>query len=74
MGKVSPPFGWRAWLALIDEDSECCGAQRRLLTTRYHRYIIADKRHEGQDASLRIEMGNPNLQENWDITAISDIS
>ena len=33
-------------------DSECCRAQRWRLTTRYHRYIIADKSNEGQDASL----------------------
>ena len=30
----------------------------RRLTTRYHGYIISDKSNEGQDASLRIEMGN----------------
>ena len=59
IGEVSPPFGWRAWLALIDEDSECCRAQRRLLTTRCHEYIISDKSNAGQDASLLIEMGNP---------------
>ena len=63
IGEVSPPFGWRAWPALIDKDSECCRAQRRLLTTRCHRYIIADKSNEGQDASLRIEMGNPNYNQ-----------
>ena len=62
IGEVSPPFGWRAWPALIDEDSECCRAQRRLLTTRCHRYIIGDKSNEGQDASLRIEMGNVGLR------------
>ena len=50
--EVSPPFRWRDWPALIDEDSECCRAQRRLLTTRCHRYIIAAKNNEGQDASL----------------------
>jgi hypothetical protein len=38
--KVSPPFGWKAWLVLVDEDSECCRAQRRLLTTRRDGYII----------------------------------
>lgn len=52
IGEVSPPFGWRTWLALIDENSECYKAQRRLLTTRYHGYIIGDKSDEGQDASL----------------------
>ncbi len=52
IGEVSPPFGWKAWLALIDEDSECCRAQRRLLTTKYHGYIIGDKSNAGQDASL----------------------
>jgi len=61
-GKVSPSFGRRAWLALIDEDSECCRAQRRLLTTRYHRYTIGDKSDESQDASLRVEIGNPDLR------------
>jgi len=34
IGEVLSPFGRRAWLALINEDSECCRAQRRLLTTR----------------------------------------
>jgi FtsP/CotA-like multicopper oxidase with cupredoxin domain len=33
------------------------------LTTRYHRYIIADKSNEGQDTSLQIEMGNGGAQE-----------
>ena len=27
IGEVSPPFGWRAWPALIDEDSEACSAR-----------------------------------------------
>ena len=52
MGEVSPPFGWKAWPALIDEDSECCRVQRRLLTNRCHRYIIGNKFNKGQDASL----------------------
>ena len=29
------------------------------LTTRYHVRIITDKSNESQDASLRVEMGNP---------------
>jgi len=33
------------------------------LTNRCHRYSIADKSNEGQDASLRVEMGNPGLKE-----------
>ena len=44
---------------LIDEDY--CRAPRGKLITRYHDYIIADKSNEGQDAPLRIDMGNPNL-------------
>ena len=36
-------------------------ASKERLTTRCHGYIIGDGRDEGQDASLRIEMGNPNL-------------
>ena len=35
-----------------------CGAPRGGLTTRCHGYIIGDKSDEGQDASLRVEMGN----------------
>ncbi len=31
------------------------------MTTRYHGYIIGDKNNAGQDASLRIEMGNVGL-------------
>ena len=61
IGELPHPFGWRAWLALIDEDSECYRAQRRLLTTRYHGYTICDKSNAGQDDSLRIEMGNPKI-------------
>ncbi|MFC2013826.1 hypothetical protein ACFLU8_02975 [Chloroflexota bacterium] len=52
IGEVLPSFGWRAWLVLINEDSECWRAQSRLLTTRCHRYIIADKSNEDKDASL----------------------
>jgi len=33
-------------------------APRGGLTTRCHGYIIGDKSDEGQDASLRVEMGN----------------
>jgi len=29
----------------------------------YHGYIISNKSNEGQDASLRIEIGNPNEYE-----------
>ena len=32
------------------------------LTARYHRYILGDKSNAGQDASLRVEMGNPDLR------------
>ena len=38
-----------------------CGAPRGGLTTRCHGYIIGDKSDEGQDASLRVEMGNVGL-------------
>ena len=41
---VAPPFGWRAWPALIDAVSECCRAQRRLLTARCQWHIIARKK------------------------------
>ena len=40
----------KAEQSLIDEDSECCRAQRRLLTIRWDRYIIGMS-NEGQDAS-----------------------
>jgi len=69
IGKVSSPFEWRAWPALIDEDcGDCavhgshvedyCRAPRWNLTTRCHGYIIGDKRDEGQDAPPRVDMGN----------------
>jgi len=38
-----------------------CRAPTGGLTTRYHGYTITGKSDEGQDASLRIEMGNPKL-------------
>ena len=38
-----------------------CRAPTGGLTTRYHGYTITDKSDEGQDASLRIEMGDPDL-------------
>ena len=41
-------------------------APRGRLTTRYHGYIIGDKSNEGQDASWRIEMGNPKLNSRSD--------
>jgi hypothetical protein len=31
------------------------------LTDKYHKFTIGDKSNNGQDASLRIEMGNINL-------------
>jgi len=37
-------------------------APRGRLTARYHGYIIADKSDKGQDAALRVEMGNVGLQ------------
>ncbi len=33
------------------------------MTTRYHGYIIGDKSDKGQDAVLRVEMGNPIAME-----------
>jgi hypothetical protein len=41
----------KAEQSLIDEDSECSTARRRLLTIRWDRYIIGDKSKEGQDGS-----------------------
>jgi hypothetical protein len=38
-----------------------CRAPRERVTTRCHGHIIGDKRDEGQDASLRVEMGNVGL-------------
>ena len=35
-------------------------APRGRLTTRYHGHIIGDNSDEGQDASLRVKMGNTN--------------
>ena len=52
VGEVRVVCRWRALPELIDEDSECCRAQRRLLTDRCHRCIVGDKSDEGQDASL----------------------
>jgi len=42
-------------------------APRGSLTTRYHGYIIAGKSDKGQDAALRVEMGNSvyNLRNAW---------
>ncbi|MFC1956526.1 hypothetical protein ACFLWZ_08475 [Chloroflexota bacterium] len=47
IGKVSPSFGWRAWLPLLDEDSGCYRVQRQLLTAGCHGYIICGKSDEG---------------------------
>ena len=67
IGEVSLPFEWRAWTALIDEDSEACSARlacRGLLRGSEREidnqmpWIYGDKSDEGQDASLRVEMGN----------------
>ncbi|MFC1978168.1 hypothetical protein ACFLWS_07930 [Chloroflexota bacterium] len=35
-------------------------ASKEKPTTRYHGYIIVDKSDKGQDASWRIEVGNPS--------------
>ena len=61
IGEVSPPVEWRAWTALIDEDSGYCNAHRRLLTTRCHGHIIINISDKVQAASLRVEIGNPGL-------------
>jgi len=60
---VSPPFGWRASPALIDEDFRGCGVPltrpraaaslRHVdLTTRHHAHIIGDRNDEGQDCLI----------------------
>ena len=71
-GVVSSLFRLRASLALIDEDFGCCGvrfargrgycrAPAWRLTNESHGHMISDKSDEGQYTSLRVEMGNPNL-------------
>ena len=72
IGVVSSLFRWRASLALIDEDFGGCGvrfargrgycrAPAWRLTNESHGNMIIDKSDEGQHTSLRVEMGNPNL-------------
>ena len=63
-------FGWRSSPEMIDEDfrgavygshvEDYRRAPKERLTARYHGYIIVDESDKGQDASWRIEAGNPN--------------
>jgi hypothetical protein len=61
IGEVSPHFELRAWTALIDEDSGYCSAQRRLLTSGCHGYIITNTNDKGQAALSRVEYGKSQL-------------
>jgi len=44
-----------------------CKAPRGILTPKCYGYSIADKSDDGQDASLRIEMGNISFGDGYGV-------